>query len=122
MDVTKLHDAIDFVKNSLRGGLIATDIFTTNDGQSLAGYNSQPAASALFARMTTELNGSLTDAGFPTLGKYYLLDLVDGNKVVIVPMDKYIWGLLVNKDAQIGLITNVLLPKMIDSFEEAITG
>jgi hypothetical protein len=122
MDVTKLHSAIDFVKESLRGGLIATDIFTADDGQSLAGYNTQPAASALFARMTAELNGSLKDSGFPTLGKYYLMDLVDGNKVIVVPMNKYQWGLLVNKDAQIGLITNVLLPKMIDKFEEAITG
>lgn len=122
MDINKLHDAIDFVRNSLRGGLIATDIFTAADGQSIAGFNTQPAASALFARMTAEMNASLKDSGFPSLGRYYLMDLVDGNKVIVVPMDKYQWGLLVNKDAQLGLITNVLLPKMIDSFEEAIIG
>jgi hypothetical protein len=122
MDIMKLHSAIDFVKESLRGGLVATDIFTSDDGQSLAGYNTQPAGSALFSKMTRELNASLKDAGFPTLGKYYLMDLVDGNKVIIIPMAKYQWGMLVNKDAQIGLITNVLLPKMIDKFEDAVTG
>lgn len=122
MNINKLNGAIDFVRNSLHGGLIATDIFSSADGQSIAGYNTQPAASALFARMTSEMNTSLKDSGFPQHGRYYLLDLVDGNKVIVVPMDKYQWGLLVNKDAQLGFVTNVLLPKMIDVFEEAVTG
>jgi hypothetical protein len=122
MNVQKLQEGIEFLKDSLKGGLIATDIFGTEDGQSIAGFNTQPAASALFSRLTREMNTSLKESGFPTLGKYYLLDLVDQNKIIVVPMAKYQWGILVNKDAQLGLITNVLLPKMIDRFEEALTG
>ncbi|MDO9325057.1 MAG: hypothetical protein Q7T80_08905 [Methanoregula sp.] len=120
MDVNKLHDAVDYLKDALRGNLIATDIFGVEDGQSIAGYNTQPTASALFARMVVDLNMVLKDGGFPSLGKYFLLDLVNDHKIIIVPMGKYAWGVLVSKDAQIGLITNVVLPKMIDRFEEAL--
>lgn len=120
MNVNKLNDAIDYLKDTLRGNLIATDIFSIADGQTIAGFNTQASAAALFAQMTTELNHSLKDAGFPMLGKYYLLDLVNDNKVLVIPMGKYAWGVLVSKDAQIGLLTNVLLPKMMDRFEEAL--
>jgi hypothetical protein len=120
MNVSKLHDAVDYLKDALRGNLVATDIFGIEDGQSIAGYNTQPAAAALFAQMTKDLNSSLKDGGFPTLGKYYLVDLVNDHKIIVVPMGKYAWGVLASKDAQIGLITNVVLPKMIDRFEEAL--
>lgn len=35
-------------------------------------------------------------------------------------MDKYQWGILVDSNAQLGLILSVLLPKIINKFEEAL--
>lgn len=120
MNVNILNAAVDELKEGLRTSLLATDIWSTEDGMSIAGFNPQPGACALFNRITTDMNEALNGSGFPALGRYYLLDLVDGNKVFVIPMDKYQWGILVDGNAQIGLILNVLLPKMVDKFEEAL--
>lgn len=120
MNVNKLNQAIDELKEGLRTSLLATDIWVTEDGMSIASFNPQPEATALFNRMTTDLNEALDGSGFPPLGRYYMLDLVDGNKVFVIPMDKYQWGILVDSNAQLGLILSVLLPKIINKFEEAL--
>jgi len=120
MDIAMLNEAVDVLKEGLRTSLIATDIWIVEDGQSIAGFNPQPEATALFNRITSDMNEALEGAGFPGLGRYYLLDLVDGNKVLVIPMGKYQWGMLVDSKAQLGLLLNVILPKIIDKFEEAI--
>lgn len=123
MDVQKLNQAIEIQKKDLGEGLLATDIFAKADGQSVTGYNSNPQACALFNKMTGDLHDSLVGSGFPGLGKYYILDLVDNMMVVVIPLGDYQWGMLINtKKVQLGLLLNVVMPKMIDAFEESITG
>ena len=49
---TKLLDlAVQDLRNLLRDGLLATDIWDRSDGLSLAGHNQQAVAVALFTRM-----------------------------------------------------------------------
>ena len=121
MDVQKLNEAIEVLKEDLGGALIATDIWTTADGQSLAGFNPQPKAAALFNQVTNNMLNALNGAGFPTLGKYYILDLVDGNMTVLLPLGEYQWGMLLDSTkAPLGLLLNVIIPHVIDKFEEAI--
>ena len=123
MNVQKLNQVIETITKDLGEGLIATDIWTSADGVSIAGYNPQPKATALFNQMTSHLATTLEDSGFPGLGKYYIMDLVDNNMVVILPMGEYRWGMLVDSSKiQLGLLLNVVIPKIIDGFEEAITG
>ncbi len=123
MDVGKLKQTIDTFAGDLGNALIATDIYGTHDGQSIIGYNSQPKGCALFAQLTQYMVDSLKESGFPSLGRYYILDLVDGNTVIVIPLGEWQWGMLVNtKKAQLGLILNVIIPKIINVFEEALTG
>ncbi|NNF99122.1 MAG: hypothetical protein HKM93_07065 [Desulfobacteraceae bacterium] len=123
MDVQKLHETIEVLKKDVGDGLLATDIFGAADGQSIAGHNTQPKASALFNKLTDFITDALTGSGFPALGKYYIMDLVDGNMVIVIPMGSYRWGMLVNGEkTQMGLLLNIVIPKIIDGFEEAITG
>ncbi len=123
MDVQKLNEAIEIEKRDLGEGLLATDIFSSSDGQSVAGYNTNPQACALFNKITGDLSDSLVGSGFPGLGRYYILDLVDGKMVVVIPLGDYQWGMLIDtKKVQLGLLLNVVMPKMINAFEEAITG
>ena len=122
MNVQKLNKAIDVLKESLGGALMATDIWGTADMQSIAAFNSQPAATALFGQIINSTNRALRDSGFPMLGKYCVFDLVDGKMVVLIPMGEYAWGMLVDgKKAQLGLLLNVALPRAIAAFEDAIT-
>jgi CheY-like chemotaxis protein len=122
MNVQKLNKAIEVLKESLGGALMATDIWGSADMQSIAGFNSQPAATALFGQIIVSTNRALKDSGFPILGKYCVFDLVDGKMVVLIPMGDYAWGMLVDgKKAQLGLLLNVALPRAIAAFEDAIT-
>ncbi len=121
MNVQKLYAALELLKNDLGNALLAADIFGSADGQSIAGHNSQPKASALFGQLTHFLGKSLEDSGFPRLGKYYILDLADAKMVIVIPLGDYQWGLLIDtKKVQLGLLLNVVMPKIIDAFEEAI--
>ena len=70
MNVQALNSAVESLKADLGAGLVATDIFTSADGQSVAGHNPQPKAAALFCQMTGYMKSALVQAGFPGLGKY----------------------------------------------------
>jgi YesN/AraC family two-component response regulator len=122
MNVSKLNKSIETLKESLGGALLATDIFGVADMQSVSGFNSNPAACALFGQIITSTNRALKESGFPILGKYCLFDLVDAKMVVLIPMGDFIWGMLIDtKKAQLGLLLNIALPKAIAAFEDAIT-
>ena len=123
MDVKKLNEAIENQRANMGEGLIATDIYGSADGQSLVGWNSNPQACALFNRITNYMIEALDGAGFPPLGRYYIVDLADGKMVIVISLGEYQWGMLTDRSKiQLGLLLNVIVPKMIDTFEEAITG
>ena len=121
MNVQALNNAVESLKADLGAGLLATDIFTTADGQPIAAYNSQPAAAALFCQITGYMKSALTDAGFPTLGKYYMVHLENNSLVVVMPVGDFQWGVLVDlSKTTLGLLLNVVLPKAQAACLEAI--
>jgi hypothetical protein len=121
MDAKKLEEIIKNFKKELGDALIATDIWSTADGQSLAGYNTQPAAAALFNRISLIVNDALKGAKFPLLNRYYLLHLEGGNISAAMQFGDYQWGILVNtKEVQLGLLLNVHIPNTMDAIKEAL--
>ena len=65
MDIKKLQEAVKTLKDDLGDGLLAADIYTNTDGQSIAGYNTNPKACALFNRMTFQDESNVEGDGFP---------------------------------------------------------
>jgi CheY-like chemotaxis protein len=125
MDIKKLNEAVEYLRDQLGKGLLHTDIWATDDGQSLAGYNPQPKAAALFNQLTQHIADALhqSEDDFVELGRYYLIDLIGDHMVIILYLGEYQWGLLFNKkEVQLGLLLNIVIPKIIDIFEEAVTG
>jgi hypothetical protein len=121
MDVKKLDEIIKNFKKELGDALFATDIWTTADGQILAGLNPQPKAAALFNRISLLINDALKDAKFPQLNKYYLLHLEGGNISAAMQCGDYQWGILVDtKQIQLGLLLNVLIPNTMEAIKEAV--
>jgi len=59
IDTKILDQAVQDLRNVLRDGLIASDIWDRAAGLSLAGYNQQPVAVALFTRITQELSARI---------------------------------------------------------------
>ncbi|HKO53782.1 MAG TPA: hypothetical protein VJV79_39010 [Polyangiaceae bacterium] len=118
---TKLLDlAVQDLRSVLRDGLIATDIWDRTDGLSLAGFNAQPVAVALFTRITTELESSMADSNFPPLGRYYLIDLAGNHTAAVLNHGSLLQGMLVdNKRANLGILISVAIPRMIEAVAKA---
>jgi hypothetical protein len=114
---TKVLDlAVQDLRNVLRDGLIATDIWERTAGLSLAGFNQQPVAVALFTRMTTDLESSLTDSNFPPLSRYFLIDMEGNHTVAVINHGPLLQGILVdNKRANLGILISVAIPRMLES-------
>jgi len=118
-----MNRAINNVERELGNALISTDVWKIEDGESIAGYNSQPVACALFNQITSYINEALEQGNYPKLDKYYILELQDGKMVLIVPLKEFIWEMLIDtKKARLGLLLNTTVPRMIESFEKLTAG
>ena len=121
MNIKKLNEAISNLQDDIGDGLIACDVFTVADGMSIASFNHQPKASALFNQLTTNIMKTLRSAKFPNLNKFYLMDLEGDHMVIILPLGDYRWGILVNsKKVQLGLLLSIAIPNALETFEEAL--
>ncbi len=115
-DTKVLETAVQDLRNVLRDGLIATDIWERTAGLSLAGFNQQPVAVALFTRMTTDLESSLTDSNFPPLARYFLIDMEGNHTAAVINHGPLLQGILVdNKRANLGILISVAIPRMLES-------
>jgi hypothetical protein len=120
IQVGKLKQIIEELKDDLGGGFIATDIWASADAQSLVGYNSQPKAVALFNEVTRMLDKTLKGSDFPGLGNYYMVHLDNDHLIVILSTGAYQQSILVDlSQTTMGILMNVALPKLIDGLLEA---
>lgn len=125
MDIKKMQEAVEQLKAKIGTGLIHTAIWSSADGQALVAYNEKPKAVALLNELTNQMYKVLSQSeeGFFELGRFYLIDLVRDNMVIIIYLGDYQWSILFDKKkVQLGLLLNVVVPNIIDIFEEAITG
>ena len=121
ISIEKLEVAVQELKNTLKEGLIATAIWDRSTGLSLAEYNPQPAAVALFTEMTNTLSQTLSDSGFPGLKRYYFLDLDDDHTVMVIRHgNDILQGILMNSQkVNLGMLLAVALPKAIAVVEKS---
>lgn len=100
-------------KKMLRDALVAGDLWDRSTGLSLIGYNDIPHATALFTRMTEEINQTLESSGFPEIGRYYVLNLEEDRLFVIVCHGSdLLQGMLLDpKHLNMGILFNVVIPK-----------
>ena len=122
MNTKKLAPAIDSFRERLGTALISCDIWGP-DGLSLAGFNPKPEAVALFGDITTRLVRSLADGNFPSLGRYYLLELTDKKIVCVLVYRNHQWGALVDMDkVNMGMLISIAIPKALEDLRQAVDG
>jgi hypothetical protein len=122
IDVARLEKLVGDMRKSLQG-LLATDIWVADTGQSIASYNGQPVASKLFNTLTDDLNEALSTSGFPVINRYYLLEL-EGNatSLVIRHGDDLRQGVLIDtRFTNVGTMLALGLPMALRAVEEART-
>lgn len=122
VNVQQLEAAVLELRAALKDGLVATDFFDRKTGLILAGFNQQPAAAALFTELTNVMSSTLSDSGFPGLGKYYFLDLEHNNCVILIKhSNDLLQGMLMDsKKVNLGILFAVAIPKMIAAAEKAM--
>ncbi|MCX7256097.1 MAG: hypothetical protein NTZ64_05000 [Polaromonas sp.] len=123
IDIEKLDVLVQELKTTLKEGLLSTDIFDRTTGLSLASFNQQPTAVALFTEVTNVITSTLADSGFPNLKRYYLVDMENDHSVMIVRHgNDLLQGILMNSQkVNIGILLSVALPKMLAGIEKART-
>jgi len=122
MNIPKLNEAIEILKTNLGESLIAATITMTVDGQSVAGYNSNPKLAAVMVKLVKVINDATKAGSLPQLGKYATLDLQEDKVLVILPLGDYVWGMVLDTNKiQMGLLLNIEIPAAIDTFAGAIS-
>ncbi len=129
MRISKLNESIEILKEGLGRSLVVADCIGIQDGMSIVRYSAvgeQTHAAPLICSMTAYINNTLKQVGVNGLGKYYMLD-IDGRplaqdfmKLVLVPLHEYQWAIIVTSQVQLGMLLHVIVPKLIDKFEEAL--
>ncbi len=122
LDIGQLDKAVANVKDGLKDALVSLDIWDRETGLGLAGHNPNPAATALFNKITSDIAGILKDSGFPGLNRYYMLDLKDNRTVVIgIHSDTLLSGTLMDSSkASLGIVLGVVIPKLMSDVKAAL--
>jgi len=121
MNIEKLQQGIEKLKKDLGAALLATDIWNTGVGTSLASYNSNPEGTALFDRATEYLKKTLETAGFPELDNYYLIELKNNKLIVIMVFPEgFQWSILADKEKlNMGMLLGIAIPQAKQAFYDA---
>jgi hypothetical protein len=62
----------------------------------------------------------LKECNMPPMGKYYLIHLADDTVIIAIPLGEFEWRIMVDlKKVTLGLLLNVILPKIMDAFKDA---
>lgn len=123
VDFTALNRAVQKVRADLLGGLIAIDIADRQTGLSVASYNSQPTATALFAKVTRDLTRTLADAGYSPIRRYYMVELEDDRLVVVLRHgDAFQTCLLLDSNQiRLGWALGMVVPQLLEDVDNALS-
>jgi len=119
----KLQKVIDNMRNEIGEALISCDVWTAQDGFSIASYQSMPKAVAFFNRVADNLMTSLekSEADLPDIGEYFYVKLANDKGFIVVLMDEYRISLFFDlTKVQLGFMFNVMLSQFLEDLEEVL--
>lgn len=121
MNIQKLNVCMDILKKDLGEGFVASCIITTDDGQVLVATDKANIAEATLLNDATSLIRNALKTYPAELGQYYYVDVAGNMAVLVIPFGDFQWTVTVNKKlVKLGLLLNVVLPAIINAFEDAV--
>ena len=121
MNIQKLNVCMDILKKDLGDGFVASCIITTDDGQVLLATDRANVAEATILNDATLLIRSALKTYPAELGQYYYIDVAGNMAVLVIPFGDYQWTVTINKKlVKLGLLLNIVLPAVINAFEDAV--
>ncbi|NLE22981.1 MAG: DUF4388 domain-containing protein [Actinobacteria bacterium] len=119
LNVAGLRKVVQIAHDGLGDALLSADLFSSADGTSYVGVNSQPAVCALVNQVTERMTWAFDKGGLPPLGRYYMAELAGSRMLLVAPCGGFQLILVVDTSrVQLGLLLNVVLPEVLAALEE----
>ena len=121
MNIQKLNICMDILKKDLGDGFVASCIITTEDGQVLLSTDQANVAASTLLNDASSLIRSALQTYPVELGQYYYIDVAGSMAILVIHFGDYQWTITINKKiVKLGLLLNVVLPAIINAFEDAV--
>lgn len=119
----KLGACLNIMSKDMGDALTAASISNINEGKILASHHAAPEATAAFLRLTKFMRKAFSDNTVNSLGDHYILDLKDKQTLVVLMIGEHQWCIVFkNEKCTLGLLRNVIMPKVIKTFNEMNIG
>ena len=110
---------MQIAQDGIGDALLSVDLFSSADGTSYVGVNSQPAVCALVNQVTKRMTWAFEKGSLPPLGRYYTAELAGSRMLLVAPCGGLQLSLIVDTSrVQLGLLLNVVLPEVLVALEE----
>jgi len=119
LNAAGLRRVVQIAQDGIGDALLSVDLFSSADGTSYVGVNSQPAVCALVNQVTERMTWAFSKGGLPPLGRYYTAELAGSRMLLVAPCGGLQLSLIVDTSrVQLGLLLNVVLPEVLVALEE----
>jgi len=119
LNAADLKRVMQIAQDGIGDALLSADLFSSADGTSYVGVNSQPATCALVNQVTERMKWAFDKGGLPPLGRYYTAELDGSRMLLVAPCGGLQLSLVVDTGrVQLGLLLNVVLPEVLAALEE----
>jgi|GEM_PF-3381003 len=118
--VQRINRVIDSLKTELGDDLLLAYL-RDSEGNALTGYSVRPETLEIFRKIADKIRLSSEDMDYPKFGKHYILDIMGPYLVIVIPLEHYHWGMMVQiSEGQLNELLNRLIPQSINAFEKAV--
>lgn len=119
----KLNTCLNIMCKDMDDALTAASIATINDGKVMASYHAAPETAEAFLRLTKYLTNAFNANTSNRLGDHLILDLKDRQTLVVLMIGEHQWSIVFKNDkCTLGLLRNIIMPKVIRTFNEMNIG
>lgn len=119
----KLSACLNIVSKDMGDALTAASIANINEGKVVAFYQTAPETAESFLRLTKYLKNAFSANTKEVLGDHFILDLKDQQTLVALIIGEYQWCIVFNNvKCTLGLLRNVIMPKVIKTYNEMNIG
>lgn len=119
LNVDKLAPVVEDMRSVLRRALLATDIWESDRGVSLAAYNGQPEAVAVLTRAMGDLSRRVIAGGLPDI-RYALMHVGEYLVITIRHSAGVLQGIILDaRQVNLGTLFSIVMPRVIDGVDQA---
>ncbi len=115
----KFETGITELKDILKDGLLSTVIFDKDSEEIMAEYHYIKDSVKVYNSVINKTLNIFRKNKLSNIDKYMLLHLEDDQTLVILPISKYRWILLIdNNQVKLGVLLNIIIPRLRDKFQD----